>query len=179
MKPYTVLELTTIILAILGVVYFYHDLASGNFKPIITLYFLLLIVGYFIALNRINSWAKGIFRRAAEKMGCEFQDSGSFALTHTIACEDGEIKVNLRGSYIPASMHLTFHGNFPTQVLGGEDSKSRKFTKRIRRIEDKFGVRVNDAYSDSGIAEAIVTRFPYDADVISELIKEMRSSFRV
>ncbi len=170
MKPYLILDVITLVLVALGIAAFYNDLAHGNFSVIITLYFVIIAVAYFIVINMINNWVKKLFRKVAEKLQCEFLDSGKYSLTHYIRCENMEIKINLRGSYTPASLYLKFYGNFKEADIKGSDKNSRRFISNILDLQRKYRIKVNDAYSSKDVAEMIITKFPYNADILEKII---------
>jgi hypothetical protein len=175
MKKYMVLEIITIILVILGFASFYNDLSSGNFNPIITLYFIALAIGYFIVMHILHLGSKERIRKLAELMHCQFLDSGKYALTHKIKCEDVEVEFNLRGSYTPASMHIIVYGNFNEADLRPGAKYSRKFYNKIQRLQEKYRIRVNDAYVARDRAEAIITKFSYDEENLKAIIEEFKS----
>ena len=179
MKNYLVLDIVTIILALIGVGMFYGDLFGGGFNWIVTLYFVFLAIGYVIVINRLHLRTKKIMEKLADEMGCEFEDTGNFSLTHYIRCEDVEIKVTLRGSYTPASMHMKLKGNFEEAVLKGTDEQSRILTQKLRNIEKKYGIKVNDAYTSISKAEIIITKYPEDVEVLKEIIADIKNVFRV
>ena len=175
MKPYLILDLTTLILVVLGIAAFYNDLIHGNFSMVVTLYFVIIAIAYFITINIINNWAKKIFVRVAEKLKCEFLDSGKYALTHYIRCPNMEIKINLRGSYTPASMYLKLTGNFREADIRGNDKNSKRFISQIQNLQRKYKVKVNDAYISKNVAEMIITKFSYNADVLAKMIEDAKA----
>jgi|GEM_PF-4060778 len=179
MKNYLLLDIVTIILALIGVGFFYGDLFGSGFNWIVTLYFVSLAVGYVIVINRLHMRTKEIIKKLAKDMGCQFEDTGNFSLTHYIKCRDMEIKVTLRGSYTPASMHLKFSGNLEEAVLKGNDEYSRRLTKELQEIERKYGIRVNDAYTSSTGGEIIIIKYPEDAEILKKIIQDIREVFRV
>ncbi len=174
MKPYLILDITTLILVILGIGIFYNDLIHGNFSWIVTMYFVIIALAYFIVINIINGWAKRIFLDTAKKIGCDFIDSGNFALTHYIKCNDMEIKVNLRGSYTPGSLYIKFRGRFREADIKGNDNNSNKFRKMLQNLQKKYKIKVNDAYISTNIAEMIITKYPYNANTLSKIINDAR-----
>lgn len=179
MKPYLTLELTTLVFVILGAAYFYDDLVAGNFSIIIVSYFLFIALLYFYLLNRFNNMNKRSIKWALERIGCEFRDMGTFSLTHSARCPDGELMVNLRGSYVPASIRMKFHGKFRVFTLGGDDEESRRITSKLRSLELKYGLRINDAYSDGEIMEMIISRFPFAFTSLGDFIEDVKSILRV
>jgi len=175
MKPYMILEITTLIIVILGIAAFYDNLVHGNFSVIVTLYFVIIAVAYFIVINMLNNWAKNVFKKVADKIQCEFIDSGKYSLTHYIKCHDMEIKINLRGSYTPASLYLKIVGDFKEADIRGSDENSKRFITNIQNMQSKYRVKVNDAYISKNMAEMIITKFPYDADILAGLIKDAKA----
>lgn len=177
---YLALDIITLILAILGFAYFYKDLISGNLNTLALLYFIILAIGYFGIMHLIHIGTKSMIKNLAEDMGCQFVDSGKYALTHHIKCKDMTIEFNLRGSYTPASIHITMFGNFHDADIRSGDKKSRKFAEKLQRLQRKWKIRVNDAYVSSNKAEAIITKFPYDKEKLKNIIEEFRQIvFRV
>ncbi len=179
MKSYLLLDIITIILALIGVGMFYSDLFWGGFNWIVTLYFVALAIGYMAVIHHLHGKSKEIMRKLAEDMGCDFEDTGDFSLTHYIRCENLEIKMTLRGSYTPASMHLKVKGEFQEASFRGRDKNSQKLTSRLNEIAAKYGMKVNDAYTSFKGAEIIITRYPEDAKILREIIQDILEAFRV
>ncbi len=171
---YLALDIITLILAILGFAYFYGDLISGNFNTLALIYFVILAIGYFGAIHMLHIGTKRLIEKLAEDMNCQFIDSGKYALSHRIKCKDMIIEFNLRGSYTPASIHISMFGNFHEADIRGGDKKSRKFAEKLQRLQKKWRVRVNDAYVSEEKAEAIITKFPYDEEKLKGIIEEFR-----
>ena len=175
MKPYLMLELTTLTLVVIGIGIFYTDLASGNFNFLLVIYFVILAIAYFVIINKLNKWAKMVFEKVAKKLNCKFIESGKYALTHYIKCPNIEIKINLRGSYTPASLYFKFSGNFNQADIRGKDKNSLKFISYLQKLQKKYGIKVNDAYISKNVAEMIITKFSYNADILSRMIEDAKT----
>ncbi len=177
MRAYLLLDIVTIILALIGIGMFYGDLFWGGFNYLAFLYFVILAIGYMWAIHHLHGKSKEIMKKLADRLGCEFEDTGSFSLTHYIRCQDMEIKITLRGSYTPASIHIKISGEFEEALFKGRDEHSRRLTSLLRGLEGHYGIRVNDAYTSSNKAEIIITRYPEDPKVLEEIIHGIISAF--
>ncbi len=174
MNKYNILDIATVILVIIGFAFFYKDLSAGKFNAIITLYFVALAAGYFLVIHFLHLEAKNVMREVAKNMGCQFEDSGKYSLSHKIKCENMEIVVNFRGSYTPASIHITLWGTFHKADVRAGDPSSKKLAQLLRDLERKYRIRVNDAYISKDTAEAIITKFPYNSAKLQSLLTEFR-----
>ena len=178
MKPYLTLEIATLVLVLLGIAYFYTDLISGNFSWFAASYFLILALGYFFVFNRITNRSKEYIKEAVGKMGCEFLDNGAFSLTHRIECDDGDMVLSMRGSYVPSSLYIRLNGDFKPFDLEGSDELSRRISVKLLKLERKYGVRINDAHSSGEELEMIISRLPYKFEGLSDFIEELKSIVR-
>ncbi len=175
MKPYLILQLTTLALVVIGIGMFYSDLASGNFNFLVVIYFVIIAIAYVVVINKLNRWARMIFENVAKKLNCKFIETGKYALTHYIKCPDMEIKINLRGSYTPASLYFKFSGNFNQADIRGSDENSLKFISYLQKLQEKYRIKVNDAYISKNVAEMIITKFSYNADILAKMIEDAKA----